>query len=167
MRPESTPKEPLRAHDVPQQPWECIKMDHLHGNGRLYVLVCDYFGKFPFVFQTKTTRFTNLRDHLQELFMVEGTPDEIMSDNVSPFNGNEFSAYLTGLGIRHTTSSPNYPQSNGFIERQIQMVKRLMEKATKTGRSFQEALIGLRAQPLGDGLPSPAEILHYFMGGVL
>ena len=40
------------------------------------------------------------------------------------------------------------------------MVKRLMEKATSTGRSFQEALTSLRAQPLGDGLPSPAEILH-------
>ena len=35
-----------------------------------------------------------------------------------------------------------------------------MAKATATGRSFQEALTSLRAQPLGDGLPSPAEILH-------
>ena len=51
-------------------------------------------------------------------------------------------------------------QSNGFIERQIQMVKRFMEKATSTRRGFQEALTSLRAQPLGDGLPSPAEILH-------
>ena len=83
-----------------------------------------------------------------------------MSDNGPPFNGKEFSFFLTGLGIRHTTSSPNYPQSNGFIERQIQTVKRLMEKAISLGRSLQEALTGLRAQPLGDGLPSPAEIFH-------
>ena len=79
---------------------------------------------------------------------------------VPPFNGKEFSSFLTGLGIRHTTSSPNYPQSNGFIERQIQTMKRLMEKANSSGRSHQEALTGLRAQPLGDGLPSLAEILH-------
>ena len=39
-------------------------------------------------------------------------------------------------------------------------MKRLMEKASSMGRSHQEALTGLRAQPLGDGLPSPAEILH-------
>ena len=83
-----------------------------------------------------------------------------MSDNGPLFNGKEFSSFLTGLGIRHTTSSPNYPRSNGFIERQIQTVKRLMEKATSSGRSHQEALTSLRAQPLGDGLPSPAEILH-------
>ena len=40
-----------------------------------------------------------------------------MSDNGPPFNDKEFNSYLIGLGIRHTTSSPNYPRSNGFIER--------------------------------------------------
>ena len=129
-------------------------------NGRLYILICDYFSKFPFLFQVKTTSFANLKDHLEELFSVEGIPNEIMSDNGPPFNGKEFSSFLTGLGIRHTTSSPNYPWSNGFIERQIQTMKRLIEKANSTGRSHQEALTSLRAQPLGDGLPSPAEILH-------
>ena len=135
-------------------------MDHFHVNSRLYVLVCGYFSKFTFVFQTKTTSFANLRDHLQELFAVEGTQNEIMSDNGLPLNGKEFSAFLIGLGIRQTTSSLNYSQSNSFIERQIKTVKRLVEKAASTGRSFQEALTSLRAQPLGDGLPSPAEILH-------
>ena len=154
------PKEPLQAHDVPQEPWERIAMDYFYMNGRLYILICDYCSKFPFLFQVKTTSFSNLKDHLEELFSVEGIPDEIMSDNGPPFNGKEFSSYLTGLGIRHTTSSPNYPRSNGFIERQIQTVKRLIEKANSTGRSHQETLTSLRAQPLGDGLPSPSEILH-------
>ena len=154
------PKEPLQAHDVPQQPRKHIVMDYFYVNGRLYILICDYFSQYPFLFQTKTTNFANLKDHLQELFSIEGNPKEIISDNGSPFNGKKFNSFLTGLGIRHTTSSSNYPQRNGFIERQIPMVKRLMEKATSTGRSFQEALTGLRAMPLGDGLPSPAEILH-------
>ena len=142
-------------------------MDYFYTNGRLYILICDYFSKFPFLFQVKTTSFANLKDHLEELFSVfcyvlfcSGIPDEIMSDNGPPFNGKEFSSYLTGLGIRHTTSSPNYPRSNGFIERQIQTVKRLIEKANSSRRSHQEALTGLRAQPLGDGLPSPSEKLH-------
>ena len=154
------PKEPLQAHDVPQQPWKRIAMDHFYFNGKLYLLICDYFSKFPFVFQTKSTSFVTIKEHLQELFSIEGTPDEIMSDNGPPFCSKEFNNSLSGLGIRHTTSSPNYPQSNGFIERQIQTVKRLMEKANAMGRSFQEALTGLRATPLSDGVPSPAEILH-------
>ena len=113
------PKEPLQAHDVPQEPWERIAMNYFYMNGRLYILICDYVSKFPFLFLVKTTSFANLKDHLVELFSVEGTPDEIMSDNGPPFNGKEFSSFLTGLRIRHTTSSPNYPQGNGFIERQI------------------------------------------------
>ena len=39
-------------------------------------------------------------------------------------------------------------------------MKRLIEEANSSGRSHQEALTSLRAQPLGDGLPSLAEILH-------
>ena len=39
-------------------------------------------------------------------------------------------------------------------------MKGLIEKANSSGRSHQDALTGLRAQPLGDGLPSPSEILH-------
>ena len=154
------PKEPLQAHDVPQQPWECIALDYFNSGGKLYILICDYFSKFPFLFQVRSTSWANLKEHITELFAIEGTPDEIMSDNGPPFNSKEFSEFLSGLGIKHTTSSLHYPQSNGFIERQIQTIKRLMEKATASGRSFQEALTGLRAQPLGDGLPSPAEILH-------
>ena len=84
------PKEPLQAHDVPQEPWERIAMDFFYMNGRLYILICDYFSKFSFLFQVKTTSFANLKDHLEELFSVEGILDEIMSDNGPPFNGKEF-----------------------------------------------------------------------------
>ena len=68
-------------------------------------------------------------------------------------------AKLKGATWGALNSSPNYLQSNGFIERQIQTVKRLMKKATCTGSSFQKAQTSLREQPLGDGLPSQAEIL--------
>ena len=143
-----------------QQPWESIMIELFYGNGNLYLLTCDYFSKFSFVFQTKTTSFANIRNHLQELFVTEGTPNEIISDNGLPFSSQEFNSFLTSLGIKHTTSSPNYLQSNGFIKRQVQTVKRLMEKAIAMGKSFQEALIGFRAQPLGTNLPLPAELLH-------
>ena len=66
------PKQPLQAHDVPQQCWEHITMDYFYVNGRLHILVCDYFSKFLFLFWTKTRSFANLEDHLQELFAVEG-----------------------------------------------------------------------------------------------
>ena len=94
-----------------------------------------------------------------DLFSIEGYPDEIVSDNRPPFQSKEFAKFLSGLGIKHTTSSPGYPCSNGFIERHIQMVKNMLSKSSNT-QSFQEVLADLRATCIGTGLPSPAKILH-------
>ena len=59
------------------------------------------------------------RDWLQDLFAIEGTPNEIVSDNGSPFSSKVFSLFLSTLDIKHTISSPGYPQSNDFIEQQV------------------------------------------------
>ena len=121
-------------------------------------MICDYFSKFPFLYRAKTS-FWSLRDRLIDLFSIEGYPDEIVSDNGPPFQSKEFAKFLSGLGIKHTTSSPGYPRSNGFIERHIQTVKNMLSKSSNT-RSFQEVLADLRTTRIGTGLPSPAEIIH-------
>ena len=151
-------KEPLQPHDIPEGPWKKLGIDHFTFNGNSYVLICDYFSKFPFLYRAKTS-FWSLRDHLIDLFSIEGYPDEIVSDNRPPFQSKEFAKFLSGLGIKHTTSSPGYPRSNGFIERHIQTVKNMLSKSSNTG-SFQEVLADLRTTRIGTGLPSPAEILH-------
>ena len=135
-------------------------MDFFDLQGKCYILICDYFSKFPYMFSYKTS-WGSLKDHLIELFANEGFPKEIISDNGSPFNSQEFADYLSSHGVRHTTSSPHYPQSNGFIECQIQTVKNLLYKALDVGtQSFQEVLSELRSTKIGKGLPSSAEILH-------
>ena len=151
-------KEPLQPHDIPEGHWRKLGMDYFNFDGNSYVLICDYFSKFPFLYRAKTS-FWSLRDCLINLFSIEGYPDEIVSDNGAPFQSKEFTKFLSGLGIKHTTSSPGYPCSNGFIEWHIQMVKNMLSKSSNT-RSFQEVLADLRTTRIGTGLPSPAEILH-------
>ena len=151
-------KEPLQPHDIPEGLWRKLGMDYFNFNGNSYVLICDCFSKFPFLYKAKTS-FWSLRDHLIDLFSIEGYPDEIVSDNGPPFSSKEFAKFLSGLGIKHTTSSPGYPHSNGFIEQHIQMVKNMLSKSSNTW-SFQEVLADLRTTRIGTGLPSPAEILH-------
>ena len=151
-------KEPLQPHDIPEGPWRKLGMDYFNFNGNSYVLICDYFSKFPFLYKAKTS-FWLLRDHLIDLFSIEGYQDEIVSDNGPPFQSKEFAKFLSGLGIKHTTSSPGYPHSNGFIEHHIQTVKNMLSKSSNTW-SFQKVLADLRTTRIGTGLPSPAEILH-------
>ena len=150
-------KEPLQPHDIPEGPWRKLGMDYFNFDGNSYVLICDYFSKFPFLYRAKTT-FWSLRDRLIDLFSIEGYPDKIVSDNGPLFQSKEFAKFLSGLGIKHTTSSPGYPRSNGFIERHIQMVKNMLSKSSNTW-SFQEVLADLRTTRIGTGLSSPAEIL--------
>ena len=153
-------REPLQPHEIPDGPWQKLGMDFFDLKGKCYILICDYFSKFPFMFSCKTS-WGSLKDRLIDLFSNEGFPKEIISDNGSPFNSQEFADYLSSHGVKHTTSSPHYPQSNGFIERHIQTVKNLLYKALDAGtRSFQEVLSELRATKIGNDLPSPAEILH-------
>ena len=151
-------KESLQPHDIPEGPWRKLGIDYFAFDGNSYVLICDYFSKFPFLYRAKTS-FWSLRDRLIDLFSIEGYPDEIVPDNGPPFQSKEFAKFLSGLGIKHTTSSPGYPHSNGFIERHIQMVKNMLSKSSNTW-SFQEVLADLRTTHIGMGLPSPAEILH-------
>ena len=152
------PKEPLQPHDIPEGPWRKLGIDYFAFDGNSYVLICDYFSKFPFLYRAKTS-FWSLRDRLIDLFSIEGYPEEIVSDNRPPFQSKEFAKFLSSLGIKHTTSSPGYPHSNGFIEKHIQTVNNMLSKSSNT-RSFQEVLADLRTARIGTELPSPAEILH-------
>ena len=153
-------REPLQPHKIPDGLWMKLGMDFFDLKGKCYILICDYFSKFPFMFSCKTS-WCSLKDRLIDLFANEGYPREIISDNGSPFNSQEFADFLSSHGVRHTTSSPHYPQSNGFIECQIQTVKNLLYKALDAGtRSFQDVLTELRSTKIGNDLPSPAEILH-------
>ena len=153
-------RELLHPHEIPHGPWQKLGMDFFDLKGKCYILICDYFSKFPFMFSCKTS-WGSLKDRLIDLFSNEGFLKEIISDNGSPFNSQEFADYLSSHSVKHTTSSPHYPQSNGFIECHIQTVKNLLYKAMDAGtRSFQEVLSELRATKIGNDLPSPAEILH-------
>ena len=47
-------KEPLQPHDIPEAPWRKLGMDYFNFDGNPYVLVCDYFSKFPFLYRANT-----------------------------------------------------------------------------------------------------------------
>ena len=75
-------------------------MDYFYFDGNLYVLICDYFSKFPFLYRAKTS-FWSLRDHLIDLFSIEGYPDEIVSDNGTTVP--EQGVCQVSLQLRHQT----------------------------------------------------------------
>lgn len=55
--------------------------------------------------------------------------------------------------------SPRYPQSNGFIEAMVKVVKNIMEKAEELDSDPHLAMLIYQATPIRPGRLSPGELL--------
>ena len=59
----------------------------------------------------------------------------------------------------HTTSSPEFPKSNGAAERAVQTAKRILKKADADGKDPFEGLLKFRSTPFDDIGVSPSQLL--------
>ena len=75
------------------------------------------------------------------------------------FRSREFAKFLNAWGIKSTTSSPEYSQSNGQDERTIQTVKTLFKKAHDNGTDPSLSLLEFRNSPITGLKYSPAQVL--------
>ena len=98
-------------------------------------------------------------DATQQVFSEQGIPEKVISDNGPHFSSEAYKSFATDWGFTHVTSSPHFPQSNGFVERAIQTIKRTMTQAKSSGQNINMALLCLRTTPIDSKLPSPAELL--------
>lgn len=97
---------------------------------------------------------------MDRLFADFGIPCEMVSDNGPQFGSAEFRLFCQQKGVQHTTSSPEYPESNGMAERTVQTVKERLLKMFQDGHSLWEALAAIRSTPVSGFLPSPAVLLQ-------
>ena len=155
------PVEMLHPHEVPARPWVKLGMDFFQDDsGNKFLIVKDYFSKFSFVFPVAMTHHNKMLRYLRDLFSTEGMPAVVMTDNIPPFNGEEFKCFTQEFNFTHQTSSPHFHQSNGFIEVMMKKVKTAYKKTDGSPNAQAWALLQLWDTPLASDLPSPAEILH-------
>ena len=82
------------------------------------------------------------------------------SDNGPHYAGLPYQQFAQNYGFRHITSSPHYPQSNGFIERMVQTVKNTIKKCKDSKTDPYLALLCLRATPVEAQIPAPSAMLY-------
>lgn len=151
--------EPLMPHEVPSLPWEKVGTDIFQIGNAFFLLVVDYFSKYPELVKLTSTKSEQVIRHLKEIFSRHGIPKVVFSDNATQFQSRFFDHFTEVWGFEHHTSSPNYPQSNGMIERAIQSVKDLLKKCKFDKTDPFLAMLEFRNTPLSSDLPSPVEIL--------
>ena len=157
----SQQKEPLILTEVPPRAWHTIGTDLFTLEGSEYLVVADYYSKYPFVRQIPRGQVNShtVTKMLRQIFSEQGIPKVVRSDNGPHYSGQAFQDFARELGFQHVTSSPHYPRSNGFIESQVKSVKAALRKAQTTHSDPDMALLCLRTTPIDHKLPSPAELL--------
>lgn len=146
-------KEPMIMPEIPDRPWSKIAADLFEYQSQHYLLVVDYFSKWPEVLKLDNQSSKNTIEYMKGLMSRYGYVDEVITDNRPQIGSAEFKSFATEYGFRHVTSIPHYPQSNGQAERMVQTIKNLIIKA----KDPHKAILDYRNTPLDMGL-SPAQL---------
>ena len=152
-------QEPTIHHNIPPTPWWKLGSDLYHINNRDFLILVDYFSKYPIVAELKTLTSKAVVKAVKTTCSMFGVPKEFVSDNGPQYSSKEFKQFTDEWGIKHNPSSPLFPKSNGLAERNIQTIKNMIKKCTETGNGISEALLHLRATPIDSHTKSPAELM--------
>ena len=122
-------------------------------------MIGDYFSKYLIVRRLPNSSTHTVIKELGLIFTELGRPFILRSDNGPCYSSREFHNFLSFYQINHVTSSPHYPQSNGFAEALVGITKKLMDKSVKDGKLWNYELMQYRTTPISSALPSPLEML--------
>ncbi len=107
---------PFQYHPwaYPQAPWERVHIDYAGPvDGLYFLIVVDAFSKWLEVIPMRTTTAPATVKVLRDLFARFGLPIHVVSDNGSQFTSDFFNNFMKRNGIKHTTTAPYHPKSNG------------------------------------------------------
>ena len=148
------------GHEVPAVPWSKVATDIFHYESQPYLLVVDYTSRFPIVRRLKLMSAQNITEHFKSIFLEYGWPDTLVSDNGPCYTAETFTTLMKEYAVNHITSFPHYPQSNGLVEKFVQIVKNLFYKAKEEGVDINKYLMIYHNTPLASTSKSPMQMLQ-------
>lgn len=109
--------------------------------------------------QTITSSMTV--EKLRSIFATHGGPAVLVSDNGPSLVSAEFKMFMQRNGMKHVTTAPYHPSSNGCAERAVQTVKSGIEKMGEGSLETKIArfLFKYRSTPQTTTGSTPAELL--------
>ncbi|XP_064120762.1 uncharacterized protein LOC135225360 [Macrobrachium nipponense] len=177
------PKAPLINNPVTGEPFEHIVIDIVgplprSKRGNCYIFsIIDRMSRFPEAIPIRNAKAKAVVQHLIACFTRFGLPKTLQSDNGSNFTGKFFKDQMRNFGIKHITSTPYHPESQGVIERFHQTLKHILRKLCSGEDNLWDvmlpyALFALRQAPsetlglspfdlvFGHKVRSPVEVLR-------
>ncbi|XP_065224345.1 uncharacterized protein K02A2.6-like [Planococcus citri] len=116
-------KLPPHQWENPKAPWQRVHFDIGTLDGTNLLILVDAYSKWVEVYPMQSITTEKVIECFVECFSRFGNPTVLISDNAPQFVSSEMSTYLRSIGVKHVTSPPFHPQSNGQVERYVQTVK--------------------------------------------
>ena len=126
--------------------------------GKVLLIVIDAHSKWIEAVPVPSTSSAATIKVLRNLFAASGIPDLIISDNGTSFTSDEFKQFIHRNGIRHWTSAPYHPATNGLAERAVQVIKSGLRKNPSGDMDLRLARILFKYRNIPHGV-TPAELL--------
>ena len=120
----------------PPHAWHTLGTDLFYWNKVDCLVVGDYFSKYLIMRKLPNSSTHAMIKELGLIFTEFGRPFILRSDNGPCYASREFHNFLSFYQVGHITSSPHYPQSNGFAEALVGIAKKLIEKSVKDGKPW-------------------------------
>ena len=157
-------KAPLHPWEWATTPWQRIHIDYAGPfQNSMFLVVVDAHSRWPEVVPVSSTTSSSTIEVLRDLFARFGIPEQIVSDNGTQFVSEEFQAFVRSNGIRHLTSAPYHPATNGLAERAVQTFKQALRSMHQSPKPVKEKLakflIAYRNTPHSTTGVSPAQLL--------
>ncbi|GFW38676.1 uncharacterized protein K02A2.6 [Trichonephila clavipes] len=126
------PKSKVHYWEYPSMPWERIHVDFAGPIfEHTFFLIVDAHSKWLEVYPMKVTTTKKTIECLRDSFARFGLPRVLVSDNGSQFTSYEFQRFMHKNGVRHKTSAPFKPSSNGQAERYVATLKQSLRAMHK------------------------------------
>ena len=152
----------MHPWEWPQRPWSRLHLDYAGPlMNKMFLVTVDAYTKWLEVYAVENATSETTIRKLNQTFTTHGLLETIVTDNGTVFTSREFQDFSVQNGIRHVTTAPYHPASNGLAERAVQTFKSGLKKIS-TGtleERLSSFLFQYRITPHTTTGISPAELL--------
>ena len=121
---------PLHPWEWPRHPWARLHVNYAGPYmGKIFLVLIDAPSKWMDVHTVPSATSHSTISVLRTIFASHGLPEILVSGNGTAFTSSEFGIFLRQNGIRHITSAPYHPATNGLAERAVQILKNSLKKS--------------------------------------
>ena len=150
-------KSSLHPWEFAKGPWQRIHADFAGPvKGFYYLVVIDSYSKWIEIEKMKEITSSRTITVMKKLFACWGIPLQLVTDNGTQFVSAEFQGFLKQHGVKHYTTAPYKPSSNGAAERAVGSLKSFLRTS---GEDITEFLMAYRNTPQQTTGQTPSELI--------